>query len=163
MIVADEPTSGLLALIASLSDPSRDRDVLDENACAALDLSDMAHIANNSCRFPSPVTAADMGKALWRETANIFRTYVLGAIRERRRRLEQTLYALLAILMTKDAYEQLLRLIHLARPSITPFARTYVGALLAVRQHYGHRFEQDDNSFWSDPKPVFRGAVCALS
>jgi hypothetical protein len=84
------------------------------------------------------------------------------AIYQRRAMLALTHLFLAFFVLAADLYEHVLTLIRLAR-SVPPSARTHLRVLLAVRHHYGHRFEQNDDGFWLDPQPVLRGAVCALS
>lgn len=84
------------------------------------------------------------------------------AIHTRRTMLALAHVLLAFFMLTADLDEQVLTLIRLAR-SVPPCTHIHLRALLAVRRHYGHRFDQDNDSFWFLPRPMLRGAVCALS
>lgn len=74
-----------------------------------------------------------------------------------------SLILLLILVLLWEMGERLRTLIRLAL-KMHSHGWTQLGAVLAVRQHYGHRFEQDDDSSWSCiHRSVFRGAVCGLS
>jgi hypothetical protein len=81
----------------------------------------------------------------------------MGLLRQLSLSVHQVLFCMLVALT--DCQVRIARTL----PQMHAGRCTHLLKLLATRQHYGHRFEQDDDSFWHHAQPGFWGAVSVLS